>query len=87
MNALVKRDMQQLEATPLRCGKNFLGLLPKHMAKFEMIFETEQEEQSIFKSLRKWMRDQVRDPKQSLEPILTPAAVSQLFWKPRPQQV
>jgi hypothetical protein len=88
MNALMKRDMEQLEATPLRCGKNLLKLLPKPMAKFEMIFETEHEEQSnIFKSLRKWMRGELRDPNESTEPILSPSAVSQLFWKARPQQV
>lgn len=82
MHALVTKDFEQLKATPLRTGKNFLALLPKYLAKFEMVFETEHEEQSnIFKSLRKWMREQVRDPHESLEPILTPSAVSQLFWK------
>src|SRR5690242_4706187 len=68
MNALISRDQEQLAKNPFRAGKNTLVPLARQLSKFTVRFETVQEEDEVSKliALRRWMHEEMRDPKETL---------------------
>jgi len=79
LRGLMKNDAVTIGQTPFRAGKQFLRMLAKELARFDIRLDYNPEDKSWFQSIRYWSHQHLR-PANGLEQIpayLAPVAVAE----------
>ena len=80
LQALMKNDEAVIANVPLRAGKQFLRMLAKQLARFDIELMTDLEDRSYsFQALKDWVQVHVRSPREQelLPAFMLPVVVSE----------